>query len=155
MQPPAAERPPRSDPQPPPGGAWALWVVAALAAAIVVLAVQYAISSQRGTELTDSDAAFHPDGWDGASPDFDRDLYNPVFAGETLPDGYRPVLARDGIRPVYVPRFVRAEDSEWPDDELIIGVEIDSDARAYPVGFLNRREIVVDMHRGIPTFVTW
>ena len=56
---------------------------------------------------------------------------------------------------MYVPRFVTAENSRWPDDELVIGVEIDGDARAYPVGFLTRREIVVDLHRGIPTFVTW
>lgn len=126
-----------------------------LGAAVVASAVWFAWTSQRDTELSESPAAFHPDGWDGASPDFDRDLYNPVWAGEPLPDGYRPVIARDGIRPVYRPLFVGADNSGWPDDELIIGVEIDGDARAYPVGFLTRREIVVDMHRGIPTFVTW
>ncbi len=123
-------------------------------AAMAFLAVLPILASG-DTDLADSAGAFHPDGWEGASPEFDRNLYNPVSAGEALPDGYRPVLARDGIRPVYNPVFVSAANSSWPDDELIIGVEIEGDARAYPVGFLNRREIVVDMHRGIPTFVTW
>jgi len=134
---------------------WPVWVIVALGVAVVASTIWMASTSQRGTELSDSSTAFHPDDWDGASPDFDRDLYNPVWEGEQLPAGYRPVIARDGIRPVYRPLFVRAEDSAWPDDELIIGVEIDGDARAYPVGFLTRREILLDMHRGIPTFVTW
>lgn len=136
-------------------GVWPILAIVILGTAVVASAAWFAWASQRAGELVDSPTAFHPDGWDGASPDFDRELYNPVVAGETLPAGYRPVLARDGIRPVYRPLFVPADDSAWPDDELIIGVEIDGDARAYPVGFLNRREIVLDMHRGIPTFVTW
>ena len=135
--------------------AWPIWIATGLAAAVVFSTVWLAWTWQRNTELSESSTAFHPDGWDGASPDFDFDLYDPVREGETLPDGYRPVISRDGIRPVYRPTFVRADDSVWPDDELVIGVEIDGDARAYPVGFLNRREIVLDMHRGIPTFVTW
>lgn len=101
-------------------------------------------------------APFHPDGWQGAGPPADGDgLYNPVEAGEQLPSGFRQVIARDVIRPVYTPRFVAGADIDWPDDELIIGVDLAGEARAYPVGFLNRREIVVDIHRGIPTFVTW
>ncbi len=72
-----------------------------------------------------------------------------------MPQGFRQLLVRDAIAPIYDPTFFRPEEVPWPDDELVIGVEIDGDARAYPVGYLNRREIVVDMHRGTPTFVTW
>ena len=97
---------------------------------------------------------FHPDGWDGVR-NVARDVFDPVRAGEQPPDGFRQVLGRDDIAPVYVPDFLRADDVDWPDDELVIGVELNGEARAYPVGFLNRREIVVDMHRGIPTLVTW
>ncbi len=97
---------------------------------------------------------FHPDGWAGIE-DVPRDLFDPVAAGEPPPEGYRPVVARDVIAPVYAPSFVEADQIDWPDEELIIGVDLAGEARAYPVGFLNRREIVVDMHRGIPTFVTW
>jgi hypothetical protein len=98
---------------------------------------------------------FHPDGWAGVTDRPPRDLYDPVEAGETLPPGFRPVLARDGIRPVYRPSFVGPDEVDWPDGELVIGVDLEGEARAYPVSFLNRREIVVDRHRGIPTFVTW
>lgn len=101
------------------------------------------------------ESLFHPDDWTGVT-EFPRDdLYDPVTAGEEPPLGFRPVLRRDAIAPVYVPNFVTREEVDWPKDELIIGVDLNGEARAYPVGFLNRREIVVDMHRGIPTFVTW
>lgn len=101
------------------------------------------------------DRELHPDGWAGVLEQPDRSLYDPVEAGEDLPDGFRQLLNRDDIFPVYVPTFRRANQIDWPDEELVIGVELEGEARAYPVGFLNRREIVVDMHRGIPTFVTW
>lgn len=82
-------------------------------------------------------------------------IYDPVAAGETLPDGFRQVLARDAIAPVYDPVFTLADQVDWPQDSLVIGVDLNDEARAYPVGFLNRREIVNDDHRGIPTLVTW
>lgn len=84
-----------------------------------------------------------------------RELYDPVRAGEQLPQGYRRSLDRDAIFPVYDPSFVGASQVDWDDDILVIGVKLDGEARAYPVGFLNRREIVIDHHRGIPTLVTW
>ena len=84
-----------------------------------------------------------------------EDLYDPVRAGEETPVGYRPSLPRDAIFPVYDPSFVAASQVDWADDILVIGVDLEGEARAYPVGFLNRREIVIDRHRGIPTLVTW
>ncbi len=82
-------------------------------------------------------------------------VYDPVVADEALPEGYRQLLARDAIAPVYDPSFVTADGVGWSEESLVIGVDIDGEARAYPVGFLNRREIVNDLHRGIPTLVTW
>ena len=82
-------------------------------------------------------------------------VYDPVRAGEELPLGFRQVLSRDAIAPVYDPTFVAADAVDWPADSLVIGVDLEGEARAYPVGFLNRREIVNDNHRGIPTLVTW
>ena len=89
---------------------------------------------------------------DGFDPD---ELYDPTVSGETQPDGYRHTLPRDAINPVYEPAFVAADEVGWPDHELVIGVDIDGEARAYPLGFLTWREIVNDIHRGIPTLVTW
>lgn len=81
--------------------------------------------------------------------------YDPVRAGEQLPDGYRALLPRDAITPVYEPTFVAAADAPWQDNALVIGVEIDGEAKAYPVSFLNRREMVIDRLSGIPILVTW
>jgi hypothetical protein len=82
-------------------------------------------------------------------------LYNPVHSGEEVPAGFRQLLARDAIRPVYDPVFVSASKSGWHDQTLVVGLEIDGDARAYPVSFLNRREIVNDHVGKTPVLVTW
>ena len=82
-------------------------------------------------------------------------VYDPVRGGEQLPDGFRQLLVRDAIAPVYDPTFTLPDQVDWPENSLVIGVDLDGEARAYPVGFLNRREIVNDRHRGIPTLVTW
>jgi hypothetical protein len=81
--------------------------------------------------------------------------YDPVSEGEPLPEGYRPLLPRDAIRPVYEPTFVAATAVDWTDRTLVIGVEIDGEARAYPVSYLNHREMVIDRLSGIPILVTW
>lgn len=83
------------------------------------------------------------------------DVLDPVKQGDPLPDGFRQLLRRDAIDPVYAPRFVDAADSEWRDRELVIGVEIDGEAKAYPIEFLNRREMVNDELGGIPILVSW
>lgn len=82
-------------------------------------------------------------------------LYNPVHAGEELPTGFRQLLARDAIRPIYDPTFVSASESGWHDEALVVGLEIDGNAKAYPVSFLNRREIVNDHIGKTPVLVTW
>lgn len=82
-------------------------------------------------------------------------LYDPVRAGEELPQGFRQLFGRDAIRPVYEPTFVAAEDAGWTDSTLVVALEIDGDARAYPVSHLNRREIVNDHVGNTPVLVTW
>jgi hypothetical protein len=83
------------------------------------------------------------------------EVYNPVTAGEPLPEGFRQVLARDAILPIYAPEFTTAGDVRWADDTLVIGVALAEQAKAYPVSALNRREMVVDRLAGIPILVTW
>ncbi len=108
-------------------------------------------SSQAALNSAES---FHPEDWEGAElPPIG--LFDPVAAGEKTPSGFRQLLNRDAIFPIYRPKFLESGQVDWPDHELVIGVDLEGEARAYPVGFLNIREIVVDMHRGIPTFVTW
>ena len=83
------------------------------------------------------------------------DVYNPVIAGERLPDTFRQLLPRDAIRPVYDPTFVAASDSGWSGDTDVIGVADGSEAKAYPVRFLTGREMVNDEINRKPIVVTW
>ena len=81
--------------------------------------------------------------------------YDPVEGGEPRPDGFRQLLTRDAIFPVYNPTFRSVSTTDWDDDILVIGVEMDGEAKAYPVSFLNRREMVIDWIGGSPVLVTW
>ena len=83
------------------------------------------------------------------------DVPDPSHEGEALPRGYRQLLGRDDILPVYDPTFVTAEAIAWNDQDLVLGVEIDGDARAYSIAHLNSREMVIDRVAGIPVLVTW
>jgi len=83
------------------------------------------------------------------------DVYDPVVANEPLPEGYRQLLGRDMILPVYAPLFVDADGVDWPDDTDVIGVAGVEEAKAYPVSHLNRREMVIDDIEGIPILVSW
>lgn len=83
------------------------------------------------------------------------DVYNPVLAGERLPDGFRQLLPRDAIAPIYEPSFVAAGQVDWSGPTQVIGVSQGNEAKAYPVSFLNGREMVVDEIEGIPILVTW
>ena len=43
----------------------------------------------------------------------------------------------------------------WNDDTLVITIEQAGEAKAYPVSFLNGREMVIASIAGIPVLVTW
>jgi hypothetical protein len=67
------------------------------------------------------------------------------------------LLPKDAIPSIDRPRFYSAQeaDTEYDPDEVVIGVEFNGDARAYPVGLLSSHEIVNDMVGGRPIAVTW
>ncbi len=68
---------------------------------------------------------------------------------------WRQLLGRDSIAPIYEPRFAPADEAPYDDDELVIGVEINGQAKAYAIGPLNGREMVNDTLGGVPILVTW
>jgi hypothetical protein len=115
-----------------------------LIGAVVIFGV---LLATRLTRLASEDPAI-----EGRRP---TSLYNPVHAGEALPTGFRDLLPRDAIRPIYDPQFVPAAEAGWHEQALVIGLEIDGDSRAYPVSALNRREIVNDHVGKTPVLVTW
>ena len=67
------------------------------------------------------------------------------------------LLPKDAIPSIDNPRFysVSEADAEYELDEVVIGVEFEGDARAYPVGLLSGHEIVNDLVGGRPIAVTW
>ncbi len=84
-----------------------------------------------------------------------------IFGAEGRPatdfsDGdYAQVRRPDDIRPIYAPDFVSAANADLPDDELVIGLSINGEARAYPAGILYTRELVNDEVGGAPVVVSW
>ena len=67
----------------------------------------------------------------------------------------RERIPRDAIEPIYTPKFVFPEDSTLRPDEIVMGLVINGDARAYPTGLLRAREMVNDEVGGTPVLVSW
>ena len=65
------------------------------------------------------------------------------------------LLPYDGIAPVYKPEFVPANVSPLKPDELVMGVSINGESKAYPVSVLRFREMVDDELSGWPILVSW
>ena len=72
-----------------------------------------------------------------------------------LPLGYEQSIPFDGIYPVYTPFFAPAEEAPLDDEELVLGVAWDGEAKAYPITVLRFREMVNDELAGIPILVTY
>ena len=64
-------------------------------------------------------------------------------------------IPRDAINPVYTPKFVSPEELRLRPDEIVMGLDINGEARAYPVGIMRMREMVNDNVGGTPVLVTW
>ncbi len=75
--------------------------------------------------------------------------------GDFRPDQIVSVLPREAIPAIDRPRFVSADTAHLGGTDIVIGVEIGGEARAYPVGILSGHEIVNDTIRGHPIAVTW
>lgn len=93
----------------------------------------------------------------GSSPivSSDETPYQSSRAVEVNIRELRQLLPRDAIAPIYAPKFLSAEDAGLAPDELVIGVEIDGESKAYPIGPLAYREMVNDVIAGVPILVSW
>lgn len=65
--------------------------------------------------------------------------------------------SHDRIPAIDEPEFVSAEEGDryLAPGDYVIGVKVGGEARAYPVGFLNGREVVNDSLGAGPITVTW
>ncbi len=91
------------------------------------------------------------DRWRRAWPDTDFSKHS-VPLDEIMSGG----VSKDAIRSIDDPEFYRFEQVEGlTPTEPVIGLIIDGDARAYPLRFLTRHEIVNDTVGGVPVVVTY
>ncbi len=67
------------------------------------------------------------------------------------------LLPFDAIRSIEDPVHLQRSraDELYQSDELVLGIEIAGDARAYSVPLLSRHEVVNDVVGGEPVAVTW
>ena len=79
----------------------------------------------------------------------------PTAAGRTLE--IITLLPRDAIPAIDNPRFysVAEADEEYAPDELVLGVSLNGESRAYSTALLNSHEIVNDTVGGRKIAVTW
>ncbi len=114
------------------------WVAAATA--VVVLLVVF-LSTRHSIVRNPSGAVLQTGG-----PAFD-----PIRADEV-----QSILPEDAIRALDKPTYESvAAASDFRNDELVIGVVVNGDARAFPLSTLSAHEIVNDTVGGKPIAVTW
>lgn len=108
------------------------------------------------------------------SPAVDSPVYSGDVGGGYFAGGYDEVIGADGVKaagfadgdyvqlrrpddiaPIYAPEFVAADAAGRPDEEPVIGLALNGEARAYPTGILYRRELVNDVVGGVPALVSW
>lgn len=78
-------------------------------------------------------------------------------AGRTRDLELVTLLGFDAIRSIENPAFLErtGADQVYSPDELILGIDIAGDTRAYSVPLLSRHEVVNDVVGGKPIAVTW
>ena len=83
----------------------------------------------------------------------------PSADGAGAPREYtiRTVLGRDAIPAILNPTFVEGEeaDVQLRPDDLVIGLSINGDTRAYSIAHLSSHEVVNDTAGGVPVVITW
>ena len=94
-----------------------------------------------------------------ANPDFWRQEWpNTDFSRTSVPNWVEILSGgppKDGIPSIDAPQFQRVKDKSLPGKEPVIAVEIDGQARAYPIRYLMWHEIVNDVVAGVPVAVTF
>jgi hypothetical protein len=96
-------------------------------------------------------AAADPASWRAEWPDTDFSKHSVAF--EEIIGGGPP---RDGIPSIDRPRFnALRKVAGYEGTEPVIGLEINGDRRAYPLGILTWHEIVNDVVGGVPVAVTY
>ena len=83
-----------------------------------------------------------------------RDL-NPTGPKPIIRSQFLQLLPRDAIEPVYLPTYLSAHTVALDPEDLVIGVSIAGEHRAYPIRTLQFSEMVNDELGGAPILATW
>ena len=87
---------------------------------------------------------------------WETDFSNSIIDLEELLVGIPISDPRDAIPPIDNPRFEAVSESDWIEDqEPGVLIEIEGDARFYPLSVMTRHEIVNDEIAGVPVAVTY
>ncbi|MBI4884638.1 MAG: DUF3179 domain-containing protein [Actinobacteria bacterium] len=109
--------------------------------------------SETVDQVAESPVEDAPSGLDAAHGGDVAGLPEPLVPVAEIRSGGPPP---DGIPPIDLPKFVPAADVDFlAENEPVMAVEIDGDARAYPVQILTWHEIVNDTVGGVPVAVTY
>ena len=77
-------------------------------------------------------------------------------SADLRPSDIVTVLPKDAIPAIMSPSFEEAGKASWlRHDNVVVGMSIAGESRAYPVSILSRHEIVNDKLGSVPIAVTW
>ena len=81
----------------------------------------------------------------------------PALSGASPETEIRTLLPKDAIPAIDAPEYIGAKDADgfMRPDEMVIGINIKGDKRAYSVPLLSSHEIVNDVVGGSAVSVTW
>ena len=80
-----------------------------------------------------------------------------IGGGEAREVSIYSLLPKDGIRSIDDPTFLSRDEAEtqMASGELVIGLELGGESRAYPINVLSRHEIINDVIAGVPVAITY
>ena len=109
---------------------------------------------QAADDVSEVEASGSPD---KTVPRFATDFSTPDEPKERGDLRVVTLLPRDAIPSIDSPKFIDVEsaDEQLGDDDLVIGVAIDGEHKAYSTAFLSSHEIVNDVVGCKPVAVTW
>ena len=89
------------------------------------------------------------------APPPSREGGEPASVGENLE--LITLLGFDAIPAILDPKFIDADeaDAQMRPDELVLGLDINGESKAYSIPMLSAHEIVNDVVGGVPLAVTW
>ena len=78
-----------------------------------------------------------------------------VGSGDKPPPEVEQIIPRGVLEAIVDPDFVSADEADMPDDQWILGFQLDGVAHAYDLNLLNHHEVVNDVIAGKPVAAVW